>query len=347
MDSGGKLVMESILETQAATILQFFAGRRGTLGVTCEEGTCAAGLYDRLNRHVAQRVVCNRGQNALLKYGNKRDRIAARKLAELFRGNHRQPVYQGERSVRTRRARARSDVPTVKDLPRVRSRWKARYRSWAIPCAGRDVYSTRHGAEGWGKIEPAGVRRRAEQLYPHLEVRQQLRPPVRRERLAERRKPPAPAKLRQIPSLGPIRSGLLVALLQTPHRFRTKRQLGAYRGLALETRRSAESRYVEGQLRHAKKLLSLRGRNQDHNHALKARFKAASITARVHPGPCQDFYQALLGKGLKPTMARLTLARKMAAITLTLGQKGEGCDAEKLKPQAAGASPGKRPFPRR
>jgi len=55
----------------------------------------------------------------------------------------------------------------------------------------------------------------------------------------------------------------------------------------------------------------------------------------VHPGPFQDFYQALLGKGMKPTMARLTLARKMAAITLTLWKKGEGFDAEKLKPQAA------------
>ena len=37
MDSTGKLVMESILETKAATILQFFAGLRGTLSVTFEE----------------------------------------------------------------------------------------------------------------------------------------------------------------------------------------------------------------------------------------------------------------------------------------------------------------------
>jgi hypothetical protein len=32
--------------------------------------------------------------------------------------------------------------------------------------------------------------------------------------------------LRQIPSIGPIRAALLVALMQTPHHFRTKRQLG-------------------------------------------------------------------------------------------------------------------------
>jgi len=44
--------------------------------------------------------------------------------------------------------------------------------------------------------------------------------------------------------------------------------------------------------------------------------------ASVRPGPFQDFYEALLAKGIKPTMARLTLARKIAAITLTLWKKG-------------------------
>jgi Transposase len=93
MDSGGKLVMESILETKAATILQFVAGLRGTLCVTFEEGTCAAWLYDLLNPHVAKLVVCNPRKNALLKYVNKSDRIDARKLAELLRGNHLKQPY--------------------------------------------------------------------------------------------------------------------------------------------------------------------------------------------------------------------------------------------------------------
>jgi transposase len=164
---------------------------------------------------------------------------------------------------------------------------------------------------------------------------QHLRQQARRELLAESRQHPSTAQLRQIPYLGPIRSALLVALMQTPHRFRTKRQLWAYSGLALETRTSAEYRYVEGQVRRSKKLLSIRGLNQDHNHDLKGRFKGAATMASVRPGPFQDFYQTLLAKGMKPTMARLTLARKMAAITLTLWKKGEGFDAEKLKPQAA------------
>jgi hypothetical protein len=52
-------------------------------------------------------------------------------------------------------------------------------------------------------------------------------------------------------------------------------------------------------------------------------------------GPLRDFYVALLEKGMKPEMARLTLARKIAAIALTLWKKEEGFDAEHLKTQAA------------
>jgi transposase IS116/IS110/IS902 family protein len=157
----------------------------------------------------------------------------------------------------------------------------------------------------------------------------------RGELLAESRKHAITAKLRQIPYLGPIRVALAVALIQTPHRFRTKRQLWAYSGLALETRTSAEYRFVEGQVRRSKKLLCIRGLNKDHNHDLKGLFKGAATMASVRPGPFQDFYTAALAKGIKPTMARLTLARKIAAITLTLWKNGENFDAEKLKLQAA------------
>jgi hypothetical protein len=74
---------------------------------------------------------------------------------------------------------------------------------------------------------------------------------------------------------------LAVALMQTPHRFRTKRQLWAYSGLALETRTSADYRYVEGQLRRSRKVVSIRGLNKDHNHDLKGLFKAAATMASV------------------------------------------------------------------
>jgi transposase len=264
MDFKGKVVMESILETKAATILEFFAGLRGTLLVTFEEGTWAAWLYDLLKPHVAKLVVCNPRKSALLKHGNKSDRIDARKLADLLRLNDLEPVYHGEAGVRMLRELARGYLTIVKDLSRVMNRLKALYRSWAIPCAGRDVYYIRHRSEWLGKIPEAGTRRRAEQLYQQLDMLQPLRQQARRQLLAESRQHTITAKLRQIPSLGPIRSALAVALIQTPHRLRTKRQLWTYSGLGLETRDSGEYRYVKGQLRRTRKQVSIRRLNKDH-----------------------------------------------------------------------------------
>ena len=94
-DAVGKLVMESIVETKAATILQFIQGIHGSIWVTFEEGTSAAWLYDLLQPHVAQVVVCDPRRNALLKAGNKNDRVDARKLSDLLRVGLLTPVYHG------------------------------------------------------------------------------------------------------------------------------------------------------------------------------------------------------------------------------------------------------------
>src|SRR5246500_1743355 len=335
MDSQGKLIMESILETKASTILEFLAGLRGTLWLTFEEGTWAAWLYDLLKPHVAKLVVCNPRKNALLKQGNKSDKIDARQLADRLRLNDLKSVYHGENGIRMLRELARSYLTVVKDLSRVMNRLKALYRSWAIPCAGRDVYYTRHRSQWLEKIREAGPRRRAEHLYQQLDLLQHLRQQARRELLAEGRRHSITAKLRKIPALGPIRSALAVALIQTPHRFRSKRQLWKYSGLALETRISGEYVYVHGERRRSKKQISIRGLNKDHNHDLKGLFKAAATRASVIPGPFREFYQRSLAKGIKRTMVRLTLARKIAAIALTLWKKGENFDVEKLKSQAA------------
>jgi hypothetical protein len=93
--------------------------------------------------------------------------------------------------------------------------------------------------------------------------------------------------------------------------------------------------YVQGQLQRSKKPQQLRGLNENHNHNTKEIFKGAATRASCGTGPFRNFYAALLAKGMKPEMARLTLARKIAAITLTLWKKEERFDAEQLKAQAA------------
>jgi len=335
MDAQGKLIMEGLLETKAATILEFVQGLQGTLSLTFEEGTWAAWLHDLLKPHVSRLVVCDPRKAALLKEGNKSDRIDARKLAEMLRTNQLKPVYHGEHGVRTLKELGRSYLTLTKDVTRVMNRIKALYRSWAIPCGGTTVYAPRHRAEWLAKIVEPGVRVRAQRLYQQLDGLQPVRQQARLDLLQESHKHAAVKLLRQIPSIGPIRAALLVALLQTPHRFRTKRQLWAYSGFAVETHDSGEYRWVRGKLQRNRERVTVRGLNDNHNKDVKSLFKRAAISASTRPGPLHDFYVARIAKGMRPTMARLTLARKIAAITLTLWKKGEVFDAEKLKPQAA------------
>jgi len=81
--------------------------------------------------------------------------------------------------------------------------------------------------------------------------------------------------------------------------------------------------------------VALRGLNKNYNHDLKWILKSAAVRASSSAGPLHEFYESLLAKGMKPAMARLTLARKIAAIILIVWKKGARFDAEHLKPQAA------------
>ena len=188
VDGKGKLIMECILETKADTVLEFLRGLRGTVSVTFEEGTSAAWLHDLMKPHVAHLVVCDPRKNALLKDGSKSDRIDARKLAELLRGNQLHSVYHGEHGVRTLKELGRSYQTLTTDVTRVMSRIKALYRSWAIPCSGTTVYARRHRAEWLAKIPQPGVRLRAERLYQQLDLLQPVRQEARGDLLRESRK---------------------------------------------------------------------------------------------------------------------------------------------------------------
>jgi transposase len=335
LDESGRLMMQSVLATRAAAILDLMHGLRGTLHVTFEEGTHSAWLYDLLVRRVAKLVVCNPRKNALLKSGSKSDAIDARKLAELLRADLLSPVYHGETSALEVQHLARSYTTLTEDTTRVMGRLKAVFRGQAIACVGKKLYGKRYREQYLTQLGAGGLRRRAECLYEELDALQQLRRQSRRELIVECRKHATAKWLQSVPFLGPIRAALLIGRVQTPHRFRSKRQFWAYCGLAIETRDSAEYRIVNGQVERKNKRAQIRGLNWNHNHDLKNLFKAAATTATAREGVLREFYLGLLAKGMRPEMARLTLARKIAAIALKIWKEGEAFDAGHLKPQAA------------
>jgi len=329
----GQVIARSVLPTEASAVVEFFRGMRGTVHVVFEEGTQAQWLYDLLVPLVHRVVVCDR--HGEKRRGNKGDRVDADQLsARLWRGELR-AVYHGSAERATLKELTRAYRSLVEDATRVMLRLKALFRARAIPTRGTRVYQVRDRASWLAQLPERGVRFRAEVLYAELDLLRELRPKAKTAMLAEARCDPAWRVLRGIPYLGPVRVALLLATVQTPWRFRTQRHLWAYTGLAVVTHSSADHEMQQGRPVRRRRAPLTRGLNQNHNRVLKDVFKGAATAATARPGPLQTFYQGMVARGMREELARVTLTRKLAALTLRLWKRGEQYDPTQLTQQAS------------
>jgi len=328
----GRVIARSVLPTEGPVLEEFFRGMRGTVHVAFEEGTQAQWLHDLVTPLVHRVVVCDRRGEP--RQGNKGDQLDADRLSELLRCGGLRAVYHGGSRHADLKELTRAYRNLVEDSTRVMLRLKALFRARGIRTPGTAVYQARHRAQWQAQLPDRGVRFRAETLYAELDVLRTLRPKAKAAMLAEARRNPAWPVLRAIPFLGPVRVALLLATMQTPWRFRTKRHLWAYAGLAVRTWSSADHTVVAGHLVRRRRAPMTRGLNRNHNRVLKDVFKGAATAATGRPGPLHDFYAALVARGMRAELARVTLTRKLAALTLRLWKTGAPYDPMQLTRQA-------------
>jgi transposase len=325
-DSRGSLIGESVLKTEPSAIIDFLQGQRGSLQVTFEEGTYAHWLYDVIKPYVSKIIVCDPRKNKI--DGNKTDKIDARKLAELLRLNALSAVYHGEQSNQTLKEYARSYLSLQQDSTRIMNRLKAIYRGRGIGCRGASVYRPKNRKEWLDKLKDRGARCRAERLLKQLEAFGRLRLEAQKDLVRESRKQKDYKILKDIPGLGQIRIALILAFVITPHRFQNKRQFWTYIGLSVVRRGSSEYEIIEGELQRKKRKPLPRGLNNNYNHVLKDVFKSAALTA-AYRGPFRKLFDQRVANGTAENLALLTMARKIAAITLAIWKKGERFDIER------------------
>lgn len=331
-DANGKLIAKGVLETKAQTLKDFVRGLSGTIHLTFEEGTHSAWLYDLLRPLVAECIVCNPRHNKLLESGNKSDAQDVEKLSELLYLGRLRAVYHGAQGTRALKELAHNYDTLVKDSTRCKNRLKAIFRGRGISYQGDEVYDSAQKESWLGQLSERGVRERARQLYEQLEQYQHWVRVARLQLRRESRKQKAKKILEQIPTLGEISVAQLIATVDTPFRFRSKRQFWTYCGLAIVRHSSADFYFENGELRPRNKPGPTRGLNLNYNRRLKKLFKTAALSGSVK-GPFKPYYDQLLQRGLKQELALVSLARKIAAITLALWKKGENFDPEKLVKQ--------------
>ncbi len=329
MDAEGKVIWETMVPTEAAAVIGFLQSISGAVHVAFEETTQAEWLYDVMRFFVADVVVCDPRHNKLLMEGSKADKIDARKLADLLRTGMLRRVYHGDEGRRKLKQLMRAYETLSVDTKRTMVRIKAIYRARGIRTPGRNVYQPNQRQQWLERLTEPGLRERVSWLYEELDLLKPLRRQAKQAMLSESRKHRAVELLRTIPQLGLIRAALIVATVDTPHRFRTRRQLWSYSGLAVVTHMSSEYEMKEGRVVRTRKPIATRGLNRDCNHRMKEVFIGAA-TAGSRTEPYRSYLQALEHRGIRKEMARLTLARKIAAIALTIWKKGETFDPKKL-----------------
>ena len=327
----GRKLRKDVMETNGAALVKYLQSIPGRKHLCLEEGTHSAWLYEILSPHVEEIVVAGIGKRE----GQKSDVIDAFRCAEELRtGTIKTRVFKAPRRFGRLRELARVHSMLVGDVVRVQNRLKVMYRARGVPTPGKQIYSPK-GREVWLRKLPAPCRWATEKLHEEYDRLLDLKQETEKELVAESHKHPISKILATAPGIGPIRVAQLLPIVVTPHRFRSRSQFWAYCGFGIVMRSSSD--WVQtpaGQWARAQ-VAQTRGLNRNHNSKLKGIFKGAATTiiTQLNSDPLHGHYLQLTSAGTKPNLAKLTIARRVAAIVLRMWKDEKEYDAGKLKQQ--------------
>ena len=323
LNESGKQLRRDVVETNGQALVGYLKQQPGNLHLCIEEGEWSQWLYEILSPYVAEMVV----YRSKWEPGVKSDAIDAHGLAEKLRtGTLGRPVYKDAKRFTALREQARAYAMVTRDVARVKSRIKAFYRSRGVPCTGEAVYRPAERTKR-AQVLPPATRRAVELLGRELDALLVLKAEAERAMLRESHRHRIARILETAPGFGAVRVAQLLPIVITPWRFRTKRQFWAYCGFGVVTRSTSDYVFDGGRWIRTR-VPQTRGLNFNHNRTLKAIFKGAATTVIAHmgPNPLKTGYERRLAGGTKPNLAKLTVARQIAAIVLAMWKAEEKYD---------------------
>jgi transposase len=329
MGPSGRRLARHVVETNGKALVELIRSIPGERHVCMEEGTQSEWLHEVLQPH-AERIVVTQ---PLKRTGNKSDEIDGWTLADLLRRNAvERCVFKSPQSFTALRQAARGYTALQTDMVRAKCRLNALYRSRGVMPSAAIYDEAERGP--WLKKLPAPYRPLAELMGEQLDALIQSHQDAEAWLLKEAKRIAATRRLATVPGIGPIRAALLVAIVVTPTRFRTTRQFWSYSGLAVVTRSSSDYERDNNGRWMRKQTAQTRGLNRNRQPLLKSIFKGAATTViqqmPKHPLH-QDFQRMIDEAGIRPNLAKLTLARRIAAATLAVWKHQEDYDPSKQK----------------
>ena len=297
-------------------------------GLCMEDGLLAEWLYQELLPHVDDLVVWNPMRKPA---GSKSDRIDAYRAAEVMRINcvDRSVFKPAQGRFGRLRDLVKGQDRATKDLIRVKNQLHAAFRARGILTQpdSLELFSQQQ-RDRWMELIPTRSEFTVRQLFNRMDLLTSEKSAVDREVRNEAKRFPAFALLQTCPGIGTVRAAQLFAIIVTPHRFRTKRQLWAYSGLAVRMESSGDHRLRDGRIERRRAPMT-RGLRQG-NGVLKNVFKGAAQHASMKSsGEFNVDYQRIRAANIPHNLATLTIARKISATLLAMWKNMEEYSSEK------------------
>jgi len=321
----GRRIRSNVVETNGQCLVEYLKLIKKPRYLCLEEGNLSRWLYEILGPHVDKITVTCPGEHR----GNKSDDIDAFELAHKLRTNGiKIRIYKGYGQYRKLRELVRVHQKVVADHVRTQNRLSCLYRSRGLNASViEESYPERRLPQQLRTA--AKIQRKERDLI--AEVRKEAEVSL----IAEAKKHPIVELLKSLPGIGTIRATQIVATVINPNRFRRNRQFWAYCGLAIVTRTSSE--WVadrDGQWRRARVPMP-RGLKHG-NRILKNVFKGAASTVimRSSDEPLYADYSRIVEAGTKPNLAKITIARKLAAIAIAMWKNEEAYNPQKYRNQS-------------
>lgn len=326
MGPSGRRAKEVVVEASGAAIKAALTAIRGEKHVCLEEGEYSEWLYE-LSEPIADRVVVVQPEKAR---GNKSDsRDAWARADELRRGELSTPIFKAAGELRALREAVRCYQLAVGDLVRAKNRLRAVFRSRGVRARPGEIYASSK-RPAWLEQLPPAVRRRAGVMGDHLDRVIDTHEQAQTWLLEEAGRVPAVQLIATAPGIGQVRAAQIVAVVVTPHRFRGSRQFWCYCGLGVVMHSSSDWVKDPRQGWVRKEVAQTRGLNRNRNPVLKHVFKGAAmtVTERLPDNPLAQHYRKMIEE-TKPNLARLTIARRIAATVLAMWKNEEVYDPDK------------------
>jgi len=300
LDWQGNMISRTRVETTESNLINFVQSQKGEKKLTFEQSGLSKWLYTVLKGQVDELIVCN---PVFLspRSGPKNDYRDALHLADELRCQHLTPVYIEDNELMTMRTLVSSYTDVVREIVRAKNRYKALFREEALVTHGQTIYKK---PERISELSQSTHRFVATNIMDNLMFLEEIKSKYLKEFRGNMKKYEVLRNLDSVPGIDVIRAHVIAALVCTASRFENKHKFWAYSMLVKYTQESDGKVY---------------GRKMVHGRReLKNVFLGSAMRILKGKSSMRSFYDRLRSKGLSDGAARYDVARKIAAICLSV-----------------------------